>query len=68
MTETQAKAELRKKGVVKFRGVTISETKEMKGNWQQYTGRYVVFVDGMRINDDSVSMAKAFQIAKPYFR
>lgn len=68
MTETQAKAELKKKGVMRFRGVTISETKEMKGNWQQYTGRYVVFVDGECINDDSVSMTKAFQIARPYFR
>jgi hypothetical protein len=68
MTIQEAKNKLKKYGTVNHCGVEITETKKMIGNWQNYTGRYVVVVQGEKINDESVSLTKAFQIAKPYFQ
>lgn len=71
MTIQEAKANLQKFGEVEFRGVKIAETKTMRNNWQEYTGRYVVSVGGEIVNetyDDSVSFSKAFEIARKYFQ
>lgn len=66
----EAKAELKKYGRVIFRGVQIVETKKMNGNWQEYTGRYWVTPEGHEepINDDAVTIGKAFELAKPHFQ
>jgi hypothetical protein len=42
----------------------------MVNNWQEYTGKYVVVPEGFDypLNDEAVSMSKAFEIAKPYFK
>lgn len=68
MTIQEAKNKLEKYGTVNYRGVEITETKRMTRNWQSYTGKYVVVVQGEKINDVSVSLTKAFQLAKPYFQ
>jgi len=70
MTIQEAKANLKKFGAVCINGVKIAETKTMRGNWQEYTGRYVISVGGEIVPetyDDSVSFSEAFKIARKYF-
>lgn len=70
MTIAEAKAQLRAYGVVKFRGVMFAETRLMVGNWEKYTGRYHVTPAGASepLNTDSLTIGKAFELAKPHFR
>lgn len=42
--------------------IRIVETKKMVGNWEEYTGRYNVIVDGELYNDEPVSKAEADKI------
>ena len=70
MTTQEAKNTAKKTGTVEFRGVRISETRKMEGNWEQYAGKYKVFKNGEPVDEtfyDSVSLSKAFEIVKPYF-
>ena len=71
MSIKQAKANLKKFGEVEIKKVKIAETKTMRNNWQEYTGRYVVSVSGEIVNEtynESVSLTRAFEIARKYFQ
>lgn len=70
MTIQEAKNTVKKNGTVEFRGVQISETRQVEGNWQQFTGKYKIFKNGEPVEEtfyNSVSLSKAFEIAKAYF-
>lgn len=68
MSLKEVKDNLRRWGKITYKNVTIIETTKTHNGWATYTGKYAVIVDGERINEESVSLTKAFKIAAPYFK
>lgn len=69
MTLKQAKNDLKKYGRVEYRGVVLAETLTVKGNSQEYTGRYRVWRKGESepLTMESFAFNEAFKFAASYF-